>query len=120
MERTELTKLLSHISDIYRQFEFPKETSNDTKRFIESWAEYLGEYEYELAREALKNFTGKHPKWPPNAPELHNFCQDIVDHRQRLDWAKKQEKAIEQGAGRQQLPEGKPREERITGGGENE
>lgn len=120
MKRQELIKLLTFMGDIYRQFEFPKETESQSKRFVESWGEFLLEYDYEDARLALEKYCEKNPKWPPNAPELRDKVKSIVDHRKRVEWAKKQEKLIEQGEGQAVLPEGKPREERITGGGEDE
>ena len=96
MEKKQLVKLLSHVADIYRQFEFPKETSNDTKRFVESWREYVGEYDYEVGREAVQKFAGNNPKWPPNAPELKNICENIVEREKRIEWERKQEKLMEQ------------------------
>lgn len=96
MERTELAKLLSHISDIYRQFEFPKETDSESKRFIESWNEYVGKYDYDDARQALRLFTDENPKWPPNAPELQRECHELVERKKRIEWAKRQEMLMEQ------------------------
>ena len=99
MNRKELVKLLTHISDIYRQFDFPKETDGESKRFVESWKEYLGNYDYEDAKKALRKWTetSSGETWPPNAPELKNRAEKIVSKRERLKWVRKQEKAIENG-----------------------
>lgn len=106
MKRQELIKLLTFMGDIYRQFEFPKETEAKSKRFVENWAEFVLEYDYEDARLALEKYCEKNPKWPPNAPELSNKIESIVDRRQRMEWAKKQQERIEKGEVPQRLPGG--------------
>lgn len=85
MERTELIKLLTFMGDIYRQFEFPKETEKKSKRFVESWGEYLLEYDYEDARLALEKYSENNPKWPPNAPELGKKVENIASRKQRIE-----------------------------------
>ncbi|MCK8824710.1 replicative helicase loader/inhibitor [Fuchsiella alkaliacetigena] len=71
MTRQEVIKILSFISNAYAgKFEFPKGTEEASETLIQSWLEFLEDYEHQAAKVALKKYIVENPKWPPAVGEL--------------------------------------------------
>lgn len=104
MDKQDMTKVLTFISDVYPQFTFPKETDRVTKRFVGSWLKYLGRYNEQTVRQALDRLSNQDPKWPPSAAELRKKAEEIVARERRLDKSEHLAKMIENGEYRQLKP----------------
>ena len=70
MDKKEIMKLLSYMNTYYSdRFKFPREKKTKTKMVIETWHEFLQDYDYELVKVATKKLmTAK--EWPPTPGEV--------------------------------------------------
>lgn len=71
MKRVELMSLLVFLSNAYpRKFNFPKRNKKDNKEFIETWYDFLKEFEYSTVEKAFKKLIIRKSEWPPTLGEV--------------------------------------------------
>lgn len=85
MNRSELTKLLTFLGDVYSdtKFEFPRENKQKTKRRVEAWSEFIGQYDYQLAKDVVKKMIGEGRQWPPEVGEIQSRIKENLRNERR-------------------------------------
>ena len=70
MTKVEVSKVLRFLNNYYNnRFEYPKSTKEATNELKETWYMFLSEYEYEIAKVALKRVV-INKEWPPTPGEI--------------------------------------------------
>jgi len=70
MKKTELIKLLKFLNSYYQQkFEYPKSDKTENIMLQETWMMFLGEYDYNLVKTAVKKIV-VNKEWPPTPGEI--------------------------------------------------
>ena len=60
MKKAELIKVLVFLSNAYpRKFKFPLKTKRDNKEFIETWYDFLGDYDYLTVKNTAKKIRSQ-------------------------------------------------------------
>jgi len=71
MKKAELIKVLVFLSNAYpRKFKFPLKTKRDNKEFIETWYDFLGDYDYLTVKNTAKKLIIRKTEWPPTLGEV--------------------------------------------------
>ena len=71
MKKVELIKLLIFLSNAYpRKFNFPQKTKKANKEFVETWYDFLQDFEYSIAEKSLKRLIIRKSEWPPTLGEV--------------------------------------------------
>ena len=106
MKKQEMVKLLKFLNSYYqKKFEYPKETKEDTKMLIETWYMFLGDYDYNLIRTAIKKMVVE-KEWPPTPGELVKQIEKLkMSKEEKLSgseaWSRLQEAINKYGRYRQ-------------------
>ena len=78
MERSEVVQLLSVLDRYYNhKFNFPVEDDSENELMIETWHEYLKEYDYKPASVVLKKLMVE-KEWPPTPGDLIREIQKTM------------------------------------------
>lgn len=83
MKESQVNKVLIYLSDIYPNFSFPEETERSTKRKVQSWSSFLGDYNKKTVFQAIKELSRENPDFPPSAPRLEKTCNEIRKQQQQ-------------------------------------
>lgn len=79
MNRTDLVKVLTFISNSYPgKFKYPLDSREETKFFTETWYSFLGDYDYQLVRTAVKKLIINKASWPPAVGELVHEIESLT------------------------------------------
>ena len=98
MKKKGVIKILTFLSNTYRNFKFPKDSDDATSDMIDDWSEFIQKYKYDNAREGVKNWAKENPSWAPNAPQLMHQAKDIERRKEREEHAEKAKERIEEDA----------------------
>ena len=78
MKKAELVKLLKFLNSYYQQkFEYPKADKTENKMLQETWMMFLGEYDYNLIRTAVKKVV-VNKEWPPTPGEIVKEIEQLT------------------------------------------
>lgn len=78
MKNSEITDLLTFLSDVYPSFKFPLKTAEETTRMVKSWSFLLGEIELKEAMPTIKQLLLEKKDFVPDAGQI---ARKILDNR---------------------------------------
>lgn len=98
MNKSELAKLLTFIGDVYSdgKFKFPRETEQETKRRIEAWGEFIGEYKYQIVKSVVKDLISEGNPWPPEVGEIKNQVDEAIKKGEEMKKEIERQKYLEE------------------------
>jgi len=98
MDKSELAKLLTFIGDVYSEgkFKFPRETEQETKRRIEAWGEFIGEYKYQIVKSVVKDLISEGNPWPPEVGEIKSQVDEVVRKGEEMKKEIERQKYLEE------------------------
>ena len=71
MEKVELMSLLVFLSNAYpKKLNFPQGNKKDNKEFIDTWYDFLQDYDYKTVKRAIKKLIIRKSEWPPTLGEV--------------------------------------------------
>jgi len=82
MNKRETLKLFHYLDSYYnKKFQYPKKTKEKSKMMVETWHDFLCDYEYQVVSAATKKLISR-KEWPPTPGEI---IQEIEDMRRSAE-----------------------------------
>lgn len=98
MDKSELAKLLTFIGDTFSdgKFKFPRDTEQKTKRRIEAWGEFVGEYKYQIVKSVVKDLISEGNPWPPEVGEIKSQVDEVIKKGKEMKKEIERQKYLEE------------------------